>query len=98
MAQLLEGVVLLGFVKDLSVDIVDDAIPLARHHRIGEGLVFAHGVPELLEEHPVDLHPFVANGLFAYRGDDVGPEVLVSTINLIRPSVVITTDPSPGAG
>ena len=58
---------------------------------------FAHRVPELLEEHPVDLHPLVTHVLFAYRGDDVGPEVLVSTIDLNRPSATLTTAPMAGA-
>ena len=39
--------------------------------------VLAHGVLEFLEEHPVDLHPLVADGLFLDRGEDVRAQVLV---------------------
>ena len=62
-AQLVEGVVLLGLVEDLAVDVVDHAIPLAGLDRFRDGLVLAHGILEFLEEHAVDFHPFVADGL-----------------------------------
>ena len=44
---------------------------------VGDDVVLAHGVLELLEEHAVDLHPLVADGLFLDRGEDVRAEVLV---------------------
>ena len=76
-AQLVEGVVLLGLVEDLAVHVVDDAVPLPGLDGRGDGVVLAHGVLELLEEHAVDLHALVADGLFLDRGEDVGAEVLV---------------------
>ena len=76
-AQLVEGVVFLGFVEDLAVDVVDDAIPLPCLDGFRDGRVFAHGVLEFLEEHPVDLHPLEADGLFLDRGEDVRAQVLV---------------------
>ena len=80
-AQLVEGVVLLGFVEDLAVHVVDDAVPLPCLDGGGDGLVLAHGVLEFLEEHAVDLHPLVADGLFLDRGEDVRAEVLVGAAN-----------------
>ncbi len=77
LAQLVEGVVLLGLVEDFAVDVVDDAVPLPGLDGCGDGLVLAHGVLELLEEHAVDLHALVADRLFLDRGEDVGAEVLV---------------------
>ncbi len=91
-AQLVEGVVLLGLVEDLAVDVVDDAVPLPGLDGLRDGLVLAHGVLELLEEHPVDLHPLIADGLFLDHREDVRPQVLVGASHDDR------TDPAAGVG
>ena len=67
-AQLVEGVVLLGLVENLAIDIVDDAIPLPGLDGFSDGFVLAHGVLKFLEEHAVDLHALEANGLLLDRG------------------------------
>jgi hypothetical protein len=41
-AQFVEGVVLLGLVEDLSVHVVDDAVPLPGFDGGGDGVVGAH--------------------------------------------------------
>src|SRR5712691_898452 len=83
-AQLVEGVILLGFVEDLAVHVVDDAIPLPGLDGCGDGLVLAHGVLEFLEEHAVDLHALVADGLFPDRGNDILAQVLVGAADHYR--------------
>ncbi len=42
--------------------------------------VLAHGVFEAREEHAVDLHAVVADGLFLDAGQDVGAQVLVVAV------------------
>src|SRR3990167_2749593 len=76
-AQLVEGVVLLGLVEDLTIDIVDDAIPLPDFDALGDEIVFPHGVFKPLEEHAVDFHAFSCDLLNTQRGDDVAAEVFV---------------------
>jgi len=76
LAQLLNGVVLLGLVEHLLVHDLKYAVPLAGFNGLSYLLVIAHGVLELIEEHPVNLHPGDADGLFLHRADDIGAEVV----------------------
>ena len=50
-----------------------------------DGGIVAYSVLEFLEEHPVDLHPLIADCLFSNRRNDVGTEVLVCAVNDYRP-------------
>jgi len=56
-AQFVEGVVLLGLVEDLPVNVVDDAVPLPDLDGLCDEIVLPDCVLEPLEEHAVDLHP-----------------------------------------
>jgi len=91
-AQLVEGIVLLSLVEDLVVDVVDNVVPLPGLDGLRDGLVVAHGLPELLEEHAVDLHPLVADGCFLDHRENIRPQVLV------RASRHDWTDPAVGVG
>lgn len=68
---------LLGVLNELLVHVVDDAVPLACLNAGGDEVVLADGLLELLEEHPVDLHPSFADGLFLDCGEDVPSGVSV---------------------
>ena len=63
-AQLVKGVILLGFIKDLTVDVVDDTVPLPGFDSFGNGLILPHGLRKPVEKHAVNLHPFGADGFF----------------------------------
>src|SRR2546426_317939 len=78
-AELVEGVVLLGLIENLAVDVVDDTVPLSGLDRPRDGFVLAHRVLELLEEHPIYLHPLVPDGLFLDHRENVGAEVFVDS-------------------
>src|SRR5207248_6221264 len=64
LAQFVEGVEFFRLVEDLAVDAVDDAVPLPSLNRRHDGSVLAHRVLEFFEEHPINLHSLVPNGLF----------------------------------
>src|SRR6185437_13192540 len=78
-AQFFERVVLLRFVENFAVDIVNDAIPLPGFHRFGDGSVSAHGVFETIEEHAINLHAVFGDRLLTHRGDDVRAEMRILT-------------------
>ena len=69
---------LVGFVENLPIDVVDDLVPLARLHRFGNRLVVAHRVFELVEEHAIDLHALGGDLLDANRFENVVTQMLVS--------------------
>ncbi len=70
-AEFVEGVILLGLVEDFVIDVVDDLVPFAFTDGGGDFRVSFYGFLELLEEHAVDLHALVADGLLFHGGDDV---------------------------
>ena len=88
LAQLGEGVVLLGLVENFLIHIVDGAIPLARLDSLGNEVVFAHLVGKAVEEHPVNPHPLGADLLLLNRREEVVPQVLVLANIYNRPWVV----------
>ena len=50
LAELVEGVVLLGLVEDLAVHVVDDAVPLPGLDAGGDGVVLAHACPRIFSK------------------------------------------------
>ncbi len=77
-AKLVEGVEFGRLVEDFAVHVVDDAIPLARLHCLGDEVVFPDRFLEAIEEHPVDLHAVETDGLYLDGGNDVVAEMLVA--------------------
>src|SRR5690606_10044582 len=75
--QLLQVEVLVGLVEQVAGHVVDGLLPLfvfnlPLQRRIGLDLIL-----EFLEEHPVDLHAFVADLLLGYVENRIGAGVLV---------------------
>ena len=88
MAQLGEGVVLLGLVENFLIHIVDGAIPLARLNSLGNEVVVAHLVGKAVEEHPINSHPLGADLLLLDRREKVASQVLVGVGIYNRPWIV----------
>ena len=84
-AQLGQRVVLFGLVEDFAVDVVDDPVPPSIRNGRRDGFVLPHGILEFLEEHPVDLHPLVADGFLHHSREDVAAQVLVGAGASRRP-------------
>ena len=95
LAQLVEGVILLGLVEDLAIDVIDDADPnFPPSTACGDGLILAHRVREASRTScGRSSCPRNPMGCSRHGGQDVGAEVLVG-IHLRRlagPSVVAAT-------
>jgi hypothetical protein len=89
LAQLVEGVVLLGLVEDLAVDVVDHAVPLAGLDGGGDEVGFSRTVSSKLRRTCGRSSCPRADGLLLDVARDVGAEVLVGAFVHDRPGAAI---------
>ena len=76
-AEFVQGVKLVGFVKHLTVHVVDHFVPLASFNGLHNGGIFADDVFKFLVKHAVNTHAVQTNDFFFHGVDQVCATVLV---------------------